>query len=115
MCESNSQLSTLPDNESDEDLAIVNRQQVQRTRGKNKKYYFEATYETGILAEAAIDTEIYTKHKYQKSEDGMKRTYRCKFAKYRGEQCASKCYILYHSESIKASIYQTNIKQIFAY
>ncbi len=81
-----------------------------RTR-PHKVYLPDQTYETAEQAEVSVsDEKCWSKTNIITTVDGQKQFYRCNMCVQRGPQCAAGVYILYHADSLKATVFRTNCK-----
>ena len=100
------------DSDSNQATFPVDKTQVKKTRGANKKYYHVETYDT---KEAAINSikDCHLDYVYSKTKKtilGQKVYYRCKHSPTRGTQCSTGIFIFMPSDSLSYEIHKTNCK-----
>ncbi|CAF1366121.1 unnamed protein product [Rotaria sordida] len=94
---------------SEEELMEVDEASEFKRKQQKKKSKFwikKAMFDNGAEAETSIGNQwskYYTNH----TEDGRKVYYRCKKAKRHGPQCTASLYLLYHADSDRVTIYET--------
>lgn len=94
--------STNPD-EDDEETPKPKRKRVE------KNWVYDKTFPSEKEAVDAIKLEDVWGYNYEnKSDAGIKITYRCTFVKYRGPQCAAAVHLLFDSTNQSVHLYRTD-------
>lgn len=80
-----------------------------KKRRIHKSWALDQTFKSKKEAVAAVEKEEIWSYYYEnKSDAGVRVTYRCNLMKFRGQQCASGLYLLYDSRNANVHLYRAD-------
>lgn len=91
------------DESDDED----NSQPVPKRKRTHKQWVYEKSFATKAIADKFLEEEHFAYYYRNKSESGMRITYRCKLMKFRGRQCEAAIYLLFDSNTTDIQLFRS--------
>ena len=82
-------------------------------RGKNRRYFYEASFQTLVMAMNSVDSEQnWTKEHPTTTKTDKKIWFRCNKSKALGKQCAAAVVIILPHHQLTCEIHRTNCKYL---
>lgn len=80
----------------------------QKQRRVHKGWIYERTFDSKEDADKFLKDDNFSYYYENKSSKGIRITYRCSLAKFRGDQCEARAYILIDSSSTKVQLFRAD-------